>query len=105
MSSQGTGTMEIITDWQAALDRTAELAESESLALSPLLYKSDSDGAVSVVVGVYSSFADPLTLELEEEDYLKLLEQWISASALRFIIHDLKSCTSVWTRRLLPKWT
>ena len=54
MSSQSTDAVEIITDWQAGLDRTAELAQSEPLALSPPLYTSDPDGAVSVLVGVYS---------------------------------------------------
>ncbi len=102
MSNQSTDFVEVITDWQEAYERTTALASSEPLTLSAPLYKPNIHGTVSVVVGVYTPGNDPLALELPEEDYLKLLEQWITTDSLTFVVHDLKSWLKPVYERLGP---
>lgn len=102
MGNQSTDALVVITDWQEAYLRTVGLAAFEPLTLSAPLYKPNIHGSVSVVVGVYTPGNDPLVLELPEEDYLKLLEQWITTDSLTFVVHDLKSWLKPVYERLGP---
>jgi hypothetical protein len=72
MSTPNTENIEVTTDWQEALDRVTVLAKSDALTLSSPLYKSDPNGATSVLAGIYAPGTGPLGLPREHVPLVKL---------------------------------